>query len=146
LIIEPGWLETIQFIIRIVLAVLCTNMLGLAFRRDTFASPMYLLMLIGMGSALLKMISDQAYLELPTILDIAILMILILGVSILSAGILLKAKNEQVGYKTAGATWIAGAVGISVGSGYYLLAIVVSVLSYLVLNKIQISSENHFNF
>ena len=47
MVIEPGWLETIQFVIRIVLAVLCTNMLGLAFRRDTFASPMYLLMLIG---------------------------------------------------------------------------------------------------
>lgn len=144
MIIEPGWLETIQFLIRILLAVLCTNMIGLAFRKDAHPSPMYMLMLVGMGSALLKMTANQMYVELPFFADVAIIMFLILGISILSASALFSARDRDFGYKAGGALWIAGAVGIAAGTGYYVLVVVVSVFSYLILNKIQFPTEGNY--
>jgi putative Mg2+ transporter-C (MgtC) family protein len=58
---------------------------------------------------------------------------LMTGIGFVGAGMILKRSNETHGVATAAAIWATGAIGASVGYGYYILALALCVLSLFIL-------------
>lgn len=59
---------------------------------------------------------------------------IVVGVGFLGAGSIIRREEGQVGGLTSGATiWIVAAIGLSVGAGLYLIAIVAMLMALLVL-------------
>lgn len=58
---------------------------------------------------------------------------LMTGIGFIGAGTILKESDETHGVATAAAIWATGAIGASVGYGYYVLALALCVLSLFIL-------------
>lgn len=55
------------------------------------------------------------------------------GVGFLGAGAIIRARGEVYGLTTAATIWLASGLGLAIGAGYYILAIIASVFVLLVL-------------
>jgi putative Mg2+ transporter-C (MgtC) family protein len=58
---------------------------------------------------------------------------IVVGVGFLGAGVIFKADNKVHGITTAATIWIAAALGMCVGSGYYAFAIIACMLVLIIL-------------
>lgn len=59
------------------------------------------------------------------------------GVSFLAAGTIIQARGKVSGLTTGAAMWLAGAVGVACGLGYYFLAIVTTLMSVVIVVAIR---------
>lgn len=55
------------------------------------------------------------------------------GIGFLGAGVILRARGHISGLTTAATLWVSAAVGVALGFGLYLLAIVTAVICMLIL-------------
>jgi len=55
------------------------------------------------------------------------------GIAFLGAGAIIRGQNGVEGITTGASMWVAGAVGIATGMGYYALAALTTVLAFTVL-------------
>ncbi|RYE87014.1 MAG: MgtC/SapB family protein [Hyphomicrobiales bacterium] len=55
------------------------------------------------------------------------------GIAFLGAGAIFQSRGSVQGLTTAAGMWLAGAVGVAVALGYYIVALAVSVLAVIVL-------------
>jgi putative Mg2+ transporter-C (MgtC) family protein len=63
------------------------------------------------------------------------------GVAFLAAGTIIQGKASVQGLTTGAAMWMAGALGVCCGAGYYVLALMATVLTVViltVLNRLEI--------
>ncbi|HEX7074670.1 MAG TPA: MgtC/SapB family protein [Hyphomicrobiaceae bacterium] len=58
------------------------------------------------------------------------------GVAFIAAGAIIKSQGDVKGVTTGAAIWLAGAIGVACGIGYYLLAALATGLAVLVLQGI----------
>ena len=58
------------------------------------------------------------------------------GIGFLGAGTILKDKRSVKGLTTAASIWLAACIGLAVGSGVYLGAVIITVVSYIFLTDI----------
>lgn len=58
------------------------------------------------------------------------------GVAFIAAGSIIQSRGDVKGLTTGAAIWLAGAIGVACGIGYYLLAALASGLGVLVLQGI----------
>ena len=69
----------------------------------------------------------------------------ITGIGFLGAGSIIKSKEMVRGLTTAASTWVVAAIGVTVGLGEYLIAVVLTVLvlvSLYVLNLLPLISDH----
>ncbi|HEX5957965.1 MAG TPA: MgtC/SapB family protein [Hyphomicrobiaceae bacterium] len=55
------------------------------------------------------------------------------GVAFLGAGAIIQARGHVRGLTTGAAMWLAGAVGVACGAGYYSIALMATILALLIL-------------
>jgi putative Mg2+ transporter-C (MgtC) family protein len=55
------------------------------------------------------------------------------GVAFLAAGSIIQSGGQVKGITTGAAMWMAGALGIAAGAGYYAVAVLATLMTYLVL-------------
>jgi putative Mg2+ transporter-C (MgtC) family protein len=60
------------------------------------------------------------------------------GVAFLAAGLIFFAKGEVHGLTTGAGMWLAGAIGLAAGLGFWQIAILATVLAILVLGLLQL--------
>ena len=147
-IVNPEWIENLQFIVRLLLTLLCAIMIGMAMPKDSIKNSGYFIILVALGSALLKMVSSRIFGSEFLFAELALFMALILAVSILAAAFILAKPGQVNGLKAAGGIWIGGAVGLAIGSGYYLAGIFTAVLSHFIIVRMKtidnsIINQNH---
>lgn len=65
----------------------------------------------------------------------------ITGVGFLGAGVIVKARGSVTGLTTAACIWIVFAIGLAVGSGMYLPAVFVFVLTYFALWTLRLAER-----
>lgn len=70
------------------------------------------------------------------------------GVAFLAAGLIFFAKGEVHGLTTGAGMWLAGAIGLAVGLGFWQIALLATVLALIVLGLLQmlrsdLSDRNH---
>lgn len=60
------------------------------------------------------------------------------GVAFLAAGLIFFAKGEVHGLTTGAGMWLAGAIGLAVGLGFWQIAVLATILAIVVLGLLQI--------
>ena len=121
-----------EMVLRVLLAMVLGGILG--FQRGKAEKPAGLrdLILVCSGAALFTVISiygfgisDQARVAAG----------IVTGIGFLGAGVIMRRDDSNVvkGLTTATTIWITAAIGMAAGSGMYILAIVITVLVFIVL-------------
>lgn len=64
------------------------------------------------------------------------------GVAFLAAGTIIQGRGTVHGLTTGAGMWMAGALGVAVGAGHYLLAIFAALLSFVILRFVGMLTPN----
>lgn len=120
----------IELIARLALGFVLSGIVGL--EREVSLKPAGLRthILVGLGSTLLTILSSQGF---PDSDRSRIAASIVVGIGFLGAGTIIKTEQKVIGLTTAATLWIVSSIGIAAGSGYYLLAITVTIFAFLVL-------------
>ena len=145
MIVNPEWLEGIQFIVRLSLTLLCAVMISMAIPKESKNYSGYFIILVALGSALLKMVSSRIFGTEFLFAELALFMALILAISILAGAHMLVKPGQVNGLRTAGGIWISGAIGLTIGSGYYIAGIFTAVLSHFILVRMKTNDNSIIN-
>lgn len=128
LIISEAWL--LKTLVRALIAVVIGGLIGSERARHGRAAGMRTHILVCLGSCMTSMTSLYVADVLGNNGDVfRIPAQVISGIGFLGAGmIILKANNMITGLTTAAGVWTTGTIGVAVGYGYYVGAIVVTAL------------------
>ena len=115
-------------IARLTLSAILGMMVG--FERERAHKPAGLRthMLVCLGSCLFTLISLEFSID-PARIAAGI----VAGIGFIGAGAILAERDRVVGITTAASLWVTGAIGLAVGVGNYILAVVASILTLLIL-------------
>ena len=58
---------------------------------------------------------------------------IVMGIGFIGAGIIMHYKGAIIGVTTAASIWMSAAIGMTIGFGFYLVSVVATLLSFLVL-------------
>lgn len=59
------------------------------------------------------------------------------GVAFLAAGSIIQSRGQVAGLTTGAGLWLAGAIGVASGTGFYFIAVLVAALAFLILSWLQ---------
>ncbi len=129
----------LEFIARLILGFILSGFVGL--EREVSLKPAGLRthILVGLSSTLLTILSIDAF---PGSDPARVTAAIIIGMGFVGAGTILKTGERVIGLTTAATLWTVVSIGVATGVGYYLLAIVVTALGFLVL-KLSIFERPH---
>jgi putative Mg2+ transporter-C (MgtC) family protein len=118
------WRSELTLVVRVGLAALLGALVG--WEREIHDSPAGLrtYMMVTMGSALFALVSLHAGPNAPTQLAAAIPT----GIGFLGAGMILRGDKGISGLTTAASVWGMAAVGLAIGYGMHLIAILSALL------------------
>jgi putative Mg2+ transporter-C (MgtC) family protein len=144
-------METEVMIFRLVLAGLLGGLIGMERERHGRPAGFRTNILLATGSALLMMLSQYMYDLYPgqnsnSIIRLdpgRIAAMSITGIGFLGAGAIIKSKGHVRGLTTAACLWMVAAVGLAVGCGFYLPALVATAIALLSLQGLRFL-ERHF--
>jgi putative Mg2+ transporter-C (MgtC) family protein len=127
---------TLEFIIRIVIAAIMGGAIGLEREYRAKEAGFRTHFLVGMGSALFMILSAYGFDDILTSgltvrLDPSrIAAQVVSGMGFIGAGTIIFQKQRHIikGLTTAAGLWVTSAIGMTIGAGMYLLAIVATVL------------------
>ncbi|MBW2988778.1 MgtC/SapB family protein [Candidatus Woesearchaeota archaeon] len=117
-------------VLKLLLAVVLSGLIGWERERSHKPAGLRTHMLVCLGSTLISMISVGYFIE-----DYArIIASVITGIGFIGAGTIIAQGSKGVhGLTTAASLWLVAAIGICIGVGWHLLAIVSSLLIVLIL-------------
>ena len=136
-------LETLtipEALLRLLAATLLGALLG--FNRESRGKPAGLktLTLVSIGSASFVLIALELYLSVPDTaqgssrIDLTrVIQGVVGGIGFLGAGSIIRARGAVLGTTTAATIWTVAAIGLACGLGQYVLAVLVTLISWLVL-------------
>ncbi|UCB60372.1 MAG: MgtC/SapB family protein [Candidatus Bathyarchaeota archaeon] len=129
----------LEFVARLILGFILSGFVGL--EREVSLKPAGLRthILVGLSSTLLTILSIDAF---PGSDPARVAAAIIIGMGFVGAGTILKTGERVIGLTTAATLWTVVSIGVAIGVGYYLLAIVVTALGVLVL-KLSIFERPH---
>lgn len=143
----------IDVLLRTFLAVILGGLIG--YERQTKQRPAgfrtHILVCLGsMTVMLLSEIMFNKYYELynitldPTRMGAQV----ISGIGFLGAGSIMRSGHNIKGLTTAAGLWSVAAIGLVIGAGFYLVAIIISLVLYIILfslNKVSLDLNRHGN-
>ncbi len=128
---------TLDAIVKMLLAVLFSGVIGYEREHSHRPAGFRTHILVAVGSALVMMTSKYVFMEYeglgtfdPTRLGAQV----ISGIGFLGAGTILREGFSVKGLTTAASLWAVSCIGLAVGSGYYIGALITTVVIYLTLN------------
>lgn len=132
-------IETQDILIRLLLGTLLGGLIG--FEREAHGRPAGFRthLLVSLASVLIMIVSSEYYLlasvnpDYIRIDPARIAAGAITGVGFLGAGVIIKAGFSVQGLTTAACLWIVSAIGLSVGAGLYIPAILSTLVAVLAL-------------
>ena len=127
----------IDAVVKMALAVLFSGVIGYEREHSHRPAGFRTHILVAVGSALVMMTSSYVFREYeglgtfdPTRLGAQV----ISGIGFLGAGTILREGFSVKGLTTAASLWAVSCIGLAVGAGYYIGALVSTVVIYLTLN------------
>lgn len=120
----------LELVARLILGFILSGVVGL--EREVSLKPAGLRthVLVGLGSTLLTILSLCAF---PGADPSRVAASIIVGIGFLGAGTIIKTEEKVRGLTTAATLWIVASIGVATGTGFYILAIVATILAFLVL-------------
>ncbi len=116
---------TSEDLIKVGVAILCGAMLGFERQYKNKTAGFRTIIVICLGSALYTMVAQKNGLLSN--------MNIVTGIGFIGAGVIFKDGFSVNGLTTAAVIWISAAIGMVVGAGSYLLALISTVLTLFIL-------------
>ena len=132
-------ISEVELIIRLIFSFILSMIIG--FEREISLKPAGLRthVLVSIASTLFTVLSLYAF---PGAETSRLAASILVGIGFIGAGTIIKTKEKIIGLTTAATLWTVTSIGIAVGAGYYLLASIVSVLTFLVLKLGRLEKES----
>jgi putative Mg2+ transporter-C (MgtC) family protein len=124
------WLAQLELALRLVLAAAFGAIIG--WQREKAHKPAGLRthMLIAIGAALFTVVSINGFIGgNPSQVAAGV----VTGIGFLGAGAIMHRGRSVEGLTTAASIWAVAAIGLAVGAGMYLLALLTAIIVFLVL-------------
>lgn len=129
----------IDMVLKLIVSFVLSGIVG--FEREIRFKPAGLRthMLVGAGATIFTVLSLYAF---PSNADPSrVAASIAIGVGFIGAGTIYKSEEKIVGLTTASTLWITAAMGMAVGTGFYLLATVAAILACLFLELTYVISR-----
>jgi len=143
------------FIVRLLVAMFLGSLVGMERQTRGRAAGLRTNILVCLGSAAIIVAFQKLSLESNVGAESAIRMDparaaagVITGIGFLGAGTIIKSKNFVQGLTTAASIWVVSAIGVTVGLGEYVIAVVLTLLvlvALYVLHRLPIKSDHYFS-
>lgn len=138
-------LTNIEIVVRLILSALLGSLIGMEREASNRPAGLRTHILVTSGSALMMQISiyianfssqgDPARLAAQVVS----------GIGFLGAGTIIRNGNTVKGLTTAASLWVSAGIGLAIGSGYYLGAIVTTSIVYLTLRRLGSMERKFFS-
>ncbi len=125
-------LTTFAMVLRLMLAGVIGGLIGYERRLHQKAIGVAGMMLVAIGSAGYMMLAQHLALHDPAAISRA-LQGLLQGIGFLGGAVIFKTGTDVRGIKTAAAIWITGAIGLAIGTWFWVLGIIIGVATGLIL-------------
>ncbi|MDX1777359.1 MAG: MgtC/SapB family protein [Thermodesulfobacteriota bacterium] len=130
-----------EMIIKLLLSALLGGLIGLERELHSRAAGLRTHILVAVGSTLIMMVSnymffiyqDQTASTVVRLDPARIAAMTITGIGFLGAGTIIQSKEIVRGLTTAACLWVIAAVGLAVGCGFYLPAVLTSFIALIAL-------------
>jgi putative Mg2+ transporter-C (MgtC) family protein len=137
--------DDFEIIFRLFLASFLGGLVGLEREVHGREAGIRTYLLVSLGSALIMIVSEYLVFEYQNKFSSDIFRVdpgriaaqAITGIGFLGAGVIIRYKNSIRGLTTAASMWVVCAVGLAIGSGYYLFGSVVSGIAILSLTALK---------
>ena len=137
-----------EFILRLVLAAILGGLVGYERESHSKEAGFRTHILVALGSSLIMMVSQYGFFEViqnnirvdPSRIAAQV----VSGVGFLGAGVIFKEHGSIKGLSTAAGLWGVAALGLSVGSGLYTLAISATILILIVFEVLSRISKKFY--
>jgi putative Mg2+ transporter-C (MgtC) family protein len=123
----------VDIILKILLAAMLGGIIGLERELSHKEAGLRTNILIAIGSALITVLSFKIAAMTQSADPARLAAQIVSGIGFLGAGAIIQARFAVHGLTTAATIWTVAAIGIAVGSGFYLLAFLVAILVVVVL-------------
>jgi putative Mg2+ transporter-C (MgtC) family protein len=129
----------LEIALRLILAVLFGGVLGLERELRDRPAGLRTHMMTALAAALFTIITFEIFHTVRTLEDrasvdpIRIIEAVTAGVAFLAAGAIIQNRGRVQGLTTGAGMWLAGALGVACGVGYYTLALMATVLAFAIL-------------
>ena len=128
-----------EIAVRMGVAILLGGLIGLERELKDRPAGLRTNMMVSLASATFTLLSAELIsesTEVSTVIRIDTLRIIeavIAGVASLGAGAIIRAGRDVRGLTTGASLWMSGAIGVSCGGGFYVIAVTASLLALIVL-------------
>jgi putative Mg2+ transporter-C (MgtC) family protein len=129
-------LTDIQIIIRLILSVVLSGLIGLERQVHRRTAGLRTHILVSLGSCLIMLTSQYVfdiYKDKVALDPARIAAGVITGIGFLGAGTIIRERQEVKGLTTAASLWVVAGIGLAVGIGFYNAAVYTTVLALIVL-------------
>jgi len=143
------------FVVRLLVAMVLGGLIGMERQIRGRSAGLRTNILVCLGSAAIIVAFQKLSLEFSMGAESAIRMDparaaagVITGIGFLGAGTIVKSQDFVRGLTTAASIWVVSAVGVTVGLGEYVIAIVLTLLvlfSLYALHRLPISADHYFS-
>jgi putative Mg2+ transporter-C (MgtC) family protein len=121
----------IEMVLRLVLALVLGGVIGFQRERSGKEAGLRTHILICSGAALFTVVSIYGF---PGSDPARIAAGIVTGIGFLGAGVILhRSGGEVVGLTTAATIWAVAAIGLAAGAGLYIISVVATVLTLVIL-------------
>jgi putative Mg2+ transporter-C (MgtC) family protein len=140
---ETTGLKPLELFLRLAIAGVFGALIG--FDRELKNKPAGLRThtLVSLAAALFTLITFELYYDLTKLGDargadpIRIIEAVTSGVAFLAAGAIIRSGGNVQGLTTGANMWLAGAIGVACGAGFYTLAVLGAVFSVIIITLLQ---------
>lgn len=112
-------------LIKVALAILCGGLLGIERQYKNKTAGFRTMILICLGSTLYTLVAQRT--------GVGVNINIVTGIGFIGAGVIFKDNVSVNGLTTAAVIWVSAAIGMAIGINNYLLAVISSILTILVL-------------
>lgn len=136
--------EIYDLLIKITLTIALCSLIGGERELRNKGAGLRTHILVGVGSALIVLTSFyifDTYKDVTIIDPTRMITGVVTGIGFLCAGTIIRGGNQVMGLTTAATLWIVSCLGMAVGAGQYVAAIIFAIVVFLVLIGVR-SLEN----
>lgn len=125
--------ESITIVVRLLLSALLGGAVGFEREAHNRAAGFRTHILVTIGSTLIMLVSTSMG---PNADPARLAAQVVSGIGFLGAGTILRTGNNIEGLTTAASLWVCSAIGLAMGSGFYLGGIIVTVIVLFFLERV----------
>ncbi len=140
----------IEFVLRVLLSSVCGMFIGWERERRLKSAGLRTHMLVALASSLMMVISKYAFMDIVYLQSVQVdasrvAAGVVQAIGFLGAGVIFVKKDNIVGVTTAAGLWATVGIGLTIGSGLYVLGIACTALIILIQLIVHRGEHKSFN-